>query len=489
MTMQRVPHPTDTNKTSARRGVGLTQTTTQRASRSGRSPLCYKGVAAVKPSVAWNHTPELEHSHNHTMDTDIPYTLFVGVDRSDATIDTETLDAGGARAFRKKVSTRPEALLEWAGAMRERAGGGRVALCIEAPCANIASFLGQFDFIDLFLVNPLLVKAYRESFHTARPKDDKKDAACIARFVFERHASLGAWRPASAEMRKLRAYLEHRRALVDGVTRATNQLTAALKLYYPQALELSGKRLDAPLACRFLEKFPDLATLKAASPGELRAFYYANKCHRKALVEGRVTAAGSAVAITSDEGIVAPQRELALFLVRQLDLPRPQIARYDVLVADIMAVHEDAAIFEALPGAGPNLSARLLATFGDDRSRYPEAGGMQCYSGIAPVTKQSGKKRHVHRRFTKRTCPHFEHQTFIEWVGQTLLHPGWARAYYDAQRAKKVGHWSIIRALAYKWIRILHRCWTDRVPYDEARYQKALHKAGSPVAAALKEAA
>ncbi len=335
------------------------------------------------------------------------YALFVGVDRSDATIDTETLDAAGSRACRKRISTRPEALLEWAGALRERAGGGRVALCIEAPCANIASFLRQFDFIDIFPVNPLLIKSYRESFHTARSKDDKKDAACIARFVFERHASLEVWRPASAEMRQLRAYLEHRRSLVDAVTKATNQLTAALKLYYPQALELSGKRLDAPLACRFLEKFPDLATLEAASPGQLRAFYYANKCCRKALVEERVAAAGEAVAITSDEGVIAPQRELALFLVRQIDLLRPQIARYDALVADIMAAHEDAAIFEALPGAGPNLSARLLATFGDDRTRYPEAGAIQRYSGIAPVTRQSGNKRHVHRRFTKRTCPHF----------------------------------------------------------------------------------
>ena len=154
-----------------------------------------------------------------------------------------------------------------------------------------------------------------------------------------------------------------------------------------------------------------------------------------------------------------------------------------------MAEHEDSQIFEALPGAGPNLSARLLATFGDDRSRFPNAGGVQCLTGIAPVTKQSGKKRHIHRRFTKHTCPHFEHQTLIEWVGQTILKPGWARAYWKQQKAKKVGHWAIMRALAYKWIRILHRCWIDRVPYDEQKYVAALKRAGSPLAGLVHKAA
>ena len=423
------------------------------------------------------------------MRPDSSYQLFVGLDRSDATIDTHALAPDGAKAHQQKISTRPERLLDWVGALRRAHPDGRVAVCIEQPCANIASFLGQFEFIDLFLVNPVLIKAYRDSFHTARPKDDKKDAACVALFLMERHAALDPWRPASAEMRQLRAYLEHRRMLVDGVTETTNRLTAALKLYYPQALELSGKNLGAPLACRFLERFPDLETLKSAAPDELREFYYANASRRRPAVERRVAAAAAAVAITADDAIIAPQRELALFLVKQLDLLRAQIARYEELVAGIMAAHEDAAIFESLPGAAQNLSARLLATFGDDRTRHPAPESVQRFAGIAPVTKQSGKKRHVHRRFTKRTCPHFEHQTFIEWAGQTILQSRWARAYYEAQRAKKVGHWAIIRALAYKWIRIAHRCWTDRVPYDEERYLKALERAGSPLAELVRNAA
>ncbi len=38
-----------------------------------------------------------------------------------------------------------------------------------------------------------------------------------------------------------------------------------------------------------------------------------------------------------------------------------------------------------------------------------------------------------------------------------------------------------LRTLAFKWIRILFRCWKDRVPYDETTYIAALRKAGSPI--------
>ena len=37
------------------------------------------------------------------------------------------------------------------------------------------------------------------------------------------------------------------------------------------------------------------------------------------------------------------------------------------------------------------------------------------------------------------------------------------------------------RALAYKWQRIIFRCWQDRVPYDESRYIARLRETNSPL--------
>src|SRR5262252_1026234 len=81
----------------------------------------------------------------------------------------------------------------------------------------------------------------------------------------------------------------------------------------------------------------------------------------------------------------------------------------------------------------------------------------------------------------RSACPTFLRQTFVEWVGETIPRSFWARAFYDRHKAKGASHAASIRALAFKWIRIIFRCWVDRLPYDESRYLSALQKRGSPV--------
>jgi hypothetical protein len=49
------------------------------------------------------------------------------------------------------------------------------------------------------------------------------------------------------------------------------------------------------------------------------------------------------------------------------------------------------------------------------------------------------------------------------------------------QRKKRKNHQAAIRALAFKWIRIIFCCWQDRQPYDEVKYLMALKRKGSPL--------
>ena len=112
------------------------------------------------------------------------------------------------------------------------------------------------------------------------------------------------------------------------------------------------------------------------------------------------------------------------------------------------------------------------------RERYASAAAIQKHAGIAPVTERSGNKCWVHWRLQ---CPTFLRQTFVEWTAQSIPHSYWARAIYEQQRAKGASHQAALRALAFKWIRILYRCWQDRTPYDEASYLNALKRRGSPL--------
>jgi hypothetical protein len=100
---------------------------------------------------------------------------------------------------------------------------------------------------------------------------------------------------------------------------------------------------------------------------------------------------------------------------------------------------------------------------------------------IAPVTERSGKKQWGHWRLP---CPKFLRQTFVEWAGETIPRSFRAAAYYWQQRDRGTFH---PRALAFKWIRILYRCWQDRTPYDESTYLNALKRRGSPLLRSIAE--
>ena len=170
-------------------------------------------------------------------------------------------------------------------------------------------------------------------------------------------------------------------------------------------------------------------------------------------------------------------------LVAELTTLHAGIAAFDKRIAELVAIHPDTAIFGSLPGAGSVLVPRLIVAFGTRRDRYQGAQEMQCYSGIAPVTQASGGSEWVHFRFA---CPKFLRQTFHEFAGCSIAQSEWAKAYYDHQRNdQNKEHHAAVRSLAFKWIRIIFRCWKDGKPYDEEIYMQSLRRRGSLLVDAL----
>ena len=163
---------------------------------------------------------------------------------------------------------------------------------------------------------------------------------------------------------------------------------------------------------------------------------------------------------------------------RRMSSSRPESVRQVILTVVDGLRSGDPRYFSALPGAGPSLAPRLLVAFGEQRERFDCAAAVQKYAGIAPVTERSGKKHWVHWRWQ---CPTFLRQTFVEWAAQTINKSFWAGAYYRQQRDKGCTYQAAVRALAFKWIRILYRCWQTKTPYNESVYLNALKRRGSPL--------
>lgn len=75
---------------------------------------------------------------------------------------------------------------------------------------------------------------------------------------------------------------------------------------------------------------------------------------------------------------------------------------------------------------------------------------------------------------------------FLVGAPSTITRSFWAKAHYEAYRARGGSHQAALRAFAFKWIRTLYRCWVNRRPYDETKYLMALQKRQAPL---LKHAA
>jgi transposase len=412
------------------------------------------------------------------MNSNHPFDLVIGLDRSDRKADLTLINTATGSISKQTIATSPESLHHWLAQLRQQHPNARIALCLEQPAANLILFLESYSWITLYAINPITLQKFRETFVTSRAKDDAKDSLYLAELLLTHHHKLKPWLPDDSLTRQLQQLVSHRRAVVDERTALTNRLQGLLKQYFPQALDLCGEDLWRPLATAFLLKWPTLHKLQKARKESVSQFYYLNGSRSQKLIQQRLQMIETAVPLTDESAILNSHCLRVELICRQLQLLQKTLDQFEDQIAQVFAQHPDRQIFQSFPGAGPVLAPRLCATMGSQRQRYAQAARLSCFSGIAPVTKQSGGKRHVHRRYR---CPVFCKQTFHEFANQSILHSRWAAAYYWQQRDKGCSHHTAVRALAYKWQRILWICWQTRSLYKEEIYQAALRRNGSPL--------
>jgi transposase len=411
------------------------------------------------------------------------FAALVGIDWADQHHDLSLVEVATGAVERRRIVHTPEAIGEWTATLQRRFGGEKIAIAVETSRGPLIHALLEYDFIVLYPVNPRSLQRFREAFAPSGAKDDLPDADLLREMLEKHRDRLRAWEPAKAKTRLLARLVEDRRRCVDLRTKLVQQLQAALKEYFPQAISLAGEDLSSMLACNFLLRWPSLNAVKRARRDTVRKFYYAHNCRSTELIEQRLEEIRASIPLTRDPAIIKAGTLLVQTLAGQLKALAPNIKGYDEEIKQCFAAHkDDAVLFSALPGSGPALAPRLLALFGTDRSRYKDARELQQLSGIAPVTRRSGKSTYVHWRWA---APTFARQTFHEFAGHSIRSSTWARVYYDLQRERGKEHHAAVRALAFKWIRILWRCWKDETPYDEHRYIESLIKRGSPLAARL----
>jgi transposase len=361
----------------------------------------------------------------------------------------------------------PEAVELWAVELNRRFGGAPVALALEqrrgALVVLLSKYAGQ---LHLYPVHPATLAQYRKAWHPSGAKSDPLDADLLLEILTAHRHRLRPIAPESSTMRLLSGLTENRRKLVDDRTALTNRLEQALKICYPQ-IPVWFDNLATELVGDLLAKWPTLEKLQKAQPGSVSRFLRTHHWHDDEKIEGLITKIRAAVPATRDEAVLGTMQPMITAALQQIAILRQIVKDMEKQIVELAQSQPDWTIFNSLPGAGPALAPRLMAAMGSCRERFASAAELQSFIGIAPVQEASGNSVWIHFRLA---CPRFLRQTFHEWAAFTIPRSPWAREFYDAAIAKGKKHHVAVRALAFKWMRILFRCWKDRTPYREEIY-------------------
>jgi transposase len=168
--------------------------------------------------------------------------------------------------------------------------------------------------------------------------------------------------------------------------------------------------------------------------------------------------------LSASPGTVTGKSYSVQSFTRLLQLLNTQLADYDDAIASAMAEHPDTQIFTSFPGVGPVLSATLLAEIGEDRSRFPKAAVLLAESGLAPVTRSSGRSPTVRFRYAANTRLR---EAAMWWAYNSLKEAPWAStAFREARDQRGQRYHRALRGIAARWMRVLWTCWTSATPYN-----------------------
>lgn len=362
--------------------------------------------------------------------------------------------------------------------VKEAGDPGEVCVAVETPHGLLVDGMVAAGF-RVYPVNPKQVEGYRRRYRASEAKDDEFDAKVLAELLQVDRDRLQERVVQGESARELKLVARDYADLVQDQTRLVNKLQATLKRYYPEVLDWFCQ-VQQPSTLAFLQAFPTRQSVEEADSSEIKAVLrdqrYPHVDRKLQDLQQSLSEEGWA----RDPAVVRSQAHRAVHLARRLFVILETKKESEQILQSLLESLEHGSVFESLPGASrKNLAPRLLGEFGDRPQEFPEAQTIQCRAGTAPVTIQSGN----HCRVVKRqACSKPFRNLMQQFAFSSLKHSTWAREYYDRLRSKGKTHPKAVRALANKWIRIIHAMWKNKTHYDEEYHRQNQKKHREKVA-------
>lgn len=390
--------------------------------------------------------------------------IFVGDDWAEAHHDVYLCDESGKKLAARRV---PEgiggiAVLHELVAVHAD-DPGEVVVGIETDRGLWVQALVETGYV-VYAINPRAASRYRDRHTLSGAKSDSGDAKMLAELVrTDRHNHRQvAGDTAMAEGVKVLARAHQ--TLIWERTRATNRLRSSLREYFPAALETFDELAHRD-ALAVLAKASTPTEAAKLTPAKIRTVLRDAGRQRNIETLADTIAAGLRTDSLRAPGPVETAHgattRATVAIVIELNAQIEQLAGE---LADHFEQHPDSDIYLSLPGIGVVLGARMLGEFGDDPNRYANAKSRKNYAGTSPITRASGTRSVVLARFVRnsRLADALDQGAFcsLNWS------PG-ARLFYDQRRSNGDSHHMALRALANRWVGIVHGCVQNRCRYDE----------------------
>jgi transposase len=183
-------------------------------------------------------------------------------------------------------------------------------------------------------------------------------------------------------------------------------------------------------------------------------------------------AAGTAEAVSEHALLLLPQLRL-LYCQRQKVRERigellKDMEEFGRNCPDSQA-HRDVALLLSVPGLGCLITANLF-TEGADPIAQRDYHALRAHSGIAPVTKQSGKSKQVVMR---HGCSERLRNAMYHWARCSVQHDPLSKLHYARLRQNGHSHGRALRGVADRLLAVLIAMLKAGEPYDSKRRQQS----------------
>jgi len=409
---------------------------------------------------------------------------FIGVDWATDAHAVCVVDATGRVCDRRTVAHSAAALETLIEALVARAAGepARVAVAIEVPRGALVEVLVERGFA-VYAINPKQLDRFRDRFTAAGAKDDRRDAWVLADSLRTDPQAYRAIRLDDPRVIQLREWARLDEDLAAEVTRLTNQLRDVIYRGMPGLLALSPAA-DDPWLWTLLREAPTPSAQQRLSERRLARLLREHRIRRLTAAQVRAvlqqppvfTAPGVIDAVAAHLALLLPRVELA---ARQRREAAQQLQRWldtlDGPAAGDQREHSDVAIVRSMPGIGTRVAARMLAEASQplvDRAYHV----LRAHMGLAPITKQSGRRRIVVMRYA---CNRRLRDAAYHWGRTAIQLDAPTRAYYTQLRTRGHGHARALRSVTDRLLRILMTPLERRQLFDPAYAQPVAAPAGA----------